>query len=66
MERRVNLSDPEFEPTDEELQGLSRRAFAGVAAAHEASLVRLRAEIASAGRELAREYAARVEGERAR
>lgn len=46
MNERVNLADPTFEPTDEQLQGLATRAFAGVGAAHERALVRLRAEIA--------------------
>jgi hypothetical protein len=41
----VNLADPNAEPTDEQLIGLSKRAFAGVAAKHEAALVRLREEI---------------------
>jgi hypothetical protein len=41
----INLADPEFEPTDEQLIGLSKRAFEGVAARHEAVLARLRAEI---------------------
>jgi hypothetical protein len=45
---RINLADPAFEPTDEELMGLSVRAFAGVAAAHRAALERLRADIAAA------------------
>jgi hypothetical protein len=25
----INLADPDFEPTDEQLSGLSKRAFAG-------------------------------------
>jgi hypothetical protein len=44
----VNLADPEFEPTDAQLVGLSQRAFAGVAEAHQAALRRLRGEIAEA------------------
>jgi hypothetical protein len=43
----INLDDPAFEPTDEQLQGLSSRAFAGVRAAHAESLDRLREAIAS-------------------
>lgn len=42
----INLADPAFEPTDAQLQGLSSRAFAGVRAAHAASLERLREAIA--------------------
>jgi hypothetical protein len=41
----INLADPAFEPSDEQLVGLSSRAFAGVAAAHERSLAKLRTEI---------------------
>ena len=48
MERRIDLADPAFEPTDEQLQELSHRAFAGVAAAGERRLERLRLEIAKA------------------
>jgi hypothetical protein len=43
-----NLADPAFEPTDEDLIGLSKRAFAHVRQAHEDSLRRLRADIAAA------------------
>jgi hypothetical protein len=42
------LADPAFEPTDEDLIGLSKRAFAHVRDAREESLRRLRAEIAVA------------------
>jgi hypothetical protein len=54
MSERINLADPSFEPTDEQLMGLSRRAFAGVAASHSAALARLRAEIAAARDEVLR------------
>ena len=50
----INLADPSFEPTDEQLQELSKRAFAGVAAAHARSLARLRAQIAAARQEALR------------
>lgn len=30
MPRPINMADPEFEPTDEELQQLSREAFAHI------------------------------------
>jgi hypothetical protein len=36
MGESMNLMNPEFEPTDEQLQGLSKRAFAGVGAEHDA------------------------------
>jgi hypothetical protein len=42
----VNLADPEFEPTDEQLGELFKRAFADVESRHRESLARLRAEIA--------------------
>ena len=46
-----NLADPDFEPSDEDLEGLSRRAFAGVRAEHEQALKDLRAKIAAASAE---------------
>ncbi len=48
---RPNLSDPSYEPTDDEIGQLMRRAFQDVAAERAASLVRLRAEVARASRE---------------
>lgn len=42
----MNLADPSFEPTDDQLQGLSIRAYAGVRAARVASMERLRKAIA--------------------
>jgi hypothetical protein len=43
-----DLADPAFEPSDEELAELAKRAFAHVRQAHEDSLQKLRAEIAAA------------------
>ena len=40
-DKHPNLADPDFEPTDEQLQELSRRAFAGVAEARQAALTTL-------------------------
>lgn len=51
MSDRINLADPSFEPSGEQLQALSKRAFAGVREAHEHVLARLRAEIAVAHKE---------------
>ncbi len=48
MSASINLADPAFEPTDEQLAGLTARAFAGVRAAHERALVKLRGDIAVA------------------
>ena len=46
MARPTNFADPDFEPTDEELQQLSHEAFAGVAAQHLESDALLRTQIA--------------------
>ena len=46
-----NLADPDVEPTDEELQGLSTRAFAAAKERRGAILERLREEIARARHE---------------
>lgn len=43
---RANFGDSSFEPTDEQLQALSREAFAHVALQHHAALERLRMGIA--------------------
>jgi hypothetical protein len=48
MEDRKRLADPAYEPTDEDLVGLSKRAFAHVRGAREASLRRMREQIAAA------------------
>jgi hypothetical protein len=48
MSAPINLADPAFEPTDEQLAGLMSRAFAGVRPAHERAMARLRADIAVA------------------
>jgi hypothetical protein len=42
------FADPGFEPTDEDLIGLSKRAFAHVRIDHENSLRKLRVDIAAA------------------
>jgi hypothetical protein len=47
MSAAPNLADPEVEPTDEELAGLTHRAFAHVRAERAAALDRLREEIAA-------------------
>jgi hypothetical protein len=43
---RVNLADPDFEPTDEQLMALSRAAFADVPEERRKADERLRREIA--------------------
>jgi hypothetical protein len=48
MDQPKRLSDPAFEPTDEDLIGLSQRAFAHVRGAHQESLRKMREDIASA------------------
>ena len=47
MRDRINLADPDVEPTDEELVCLVAEAFTGVAAANEASQKSMRARIAT-------------------
>jgi hypothetical protein len=41
----INLADPTFEPSGEQLQALAARAFTGVREANERGLERMRAEI---------------------
>lgn len=48
----VNLADPSFEPTDEQLTELSSRAFADVKQKHERSLRAMRIAIAAGRAEL--------------
>ena len=45
---RTRLSDPDYEPTDEELRELSRTAFSEVAAKHRAALSEMWKQIATA------------------
>lgn len=62
MQRKVDLTDPDFEPTGEELQALSRRAFEGVAERYAAALARLEGEIQRSRNEVLK----RVEAELAK
>lgn len=48
MDEGKRLADPGFEPSDEDLQGISKRAFAHVREAREESLRRMREDIAAA------------------
>jgi hypothetical protein len=61
----INLADPEFEPTDAQLIGLSTRAFAGVRQAHERQLAELRAQVAAARTAALAALAARLANGRA-
>lgn len=45
MSSRADFGDPDFEPTDEQLEQLSREAFADVPARNREALARLRAQI---------------------
>jgi hypothetical protein len=45
MSHDVNLADPSFEPTDDDLRQLSREAFADVPAQQREALARLRREV---------------------
>ncbi len=49
---RVNLSDPDAEPTDEQLEGLMKRAFAGVGEQNERRLSERRAAVRARALEL--------------
>lgn len=60
MAARINLADPDYEPTDEDLARLMHDAFAGLADAREESLRAMRARIA----ELSKEARARFESRR--
>ena len=57
--RHPNLSDPDCEPSDEELIGLSRRAFAGLKEAEAARVATLRSDVATARKEALARFAAR-------
>jgi predicted small metal-binding protein len=50
MDEPKRLADPAFEPTDEDLIGLSKRAFAHVRDAHQESLHKMREDIAAASK----------------
>lgn len=52
MERKIDLADPDFEPSDDELQELSRRAFAGVGKKYSVALKRLEEDIERSRREV--------------
>jgi len=43
----ANFGDPDFEPTDEQLQGLAHEAFAAVPGRHRETMARLRHEVAT-------------------
>ena len=48
MDYPKRLADPAYEPSDEDLVGLAKRAFAHVPGAREESLRRMREQIAAA------------------
>lgn len=47
MTHRVNLADPNYEPTDEDLQRLSREAFSGLSEQEIEMEARLRREVSA-------------------
>ncbi len=53
-----NLADPDFDPSDEQLAELMRRAFAGVGEAHSQALKQLHEQIAQQGAEARRRWLA--------
>ena len=48
MKSVINLANPEFEPTDEQLRQLSKVAFAGLQRANEQRLYQLRSNVLEA------------------
>jgi hypothetical protein len=60
MSERVDLADPDFEPTDEQLQELSRRAFAQVKARHDEAMDRLSQQIAEASAATMKRFEERI------
>ncbi len=56
MAQRVNLADPEFEPSDEDFARLMRDAFAGLAEARAESLRAMRDRIAELSRQARARY----------
>jgi hypothetical protein len=44
----MNLADPDYEPSDEQLIGLAKRAFAGLKEAESARLAKLRSDLVRA------------------
>jgi hypothetical protein len=55
--RAPNLSDPDYEPSDEDLVGLSKRAFSGLKDAEDARLRQLRVDLARAREEALARFA---------
>ena len=56
MHSPIDLSDPSFEPSDEQLTELSKRAFAEVARGQERAQRELRARIAAARQKALEEF----------
>jgi hypothetical protein len=54
VNRKVNLADPDFEPTDEELQRLAKEAFAEIVVTHQHVVEQRRARIQAASVEALR------------
>ena len=52
MRQVIDLSNPEFEPTDEQLLELSKRAFADAKPSHQRQLIVLEQQISEARRAL--------------
>lgn len=59
MADRVNLADPTYEPSDEDLKRLMHEAFAGLREAREQSLVEMRTRIAALQLEARARFTAR-------
>jgi hypothetical protein len=64
MASGIDLSDPDFEPTDAQLSGLMARAFAGVPEANRAALASIHEKIRLARAETLRNLDARLSAPR--
>ena len=62
MKSVINLSNPEFEPTDEQLRQLSTDAFAGLHSANEQRLRQLRSKVLEARVEAFKAFRLRKQG----
>ena len=58
----INLANPEFEPTDEQLMQLSKVAFAGLHSANEQRLRQLRSNVLEARVEAFKAFKLRKQG----
>lgn len=60
MNNPINLADPDFEPTDEQLAEPARRAFSGVREAREAAMTKARAQMVLQSAATLKDYEERI------